>query len=66
MDAKEIDARAKALQKASSAGEPAANIKNILEDLKKRVVPTEDLLRVSQRSPCYLTYMADVQINPGD
>ncbi|KAI9698478.1 MAG: RNA polymerase II elongation factor [Candelina mexicana] len=48
MDAKEIEARAKALQKASSAGEPAANIKNILEDLRKRVVPTEDLLRATK------------------
>ncbi|KAI9812462.1 MAG: RNA polymerase II elongation factor [Pycnora praestabilis] len=45
MDAKEIESRARALQKATADGQPAANITSILEDLKKRVVPTEDLLR---------------------
>ncbi|KAI9818959.1 MAG: RNA polymerase II elongation factor [Thelocarpon impressellum] len=45
MDPKEIAARVKALNKATGGGEPAGNIKTILESLKKDVVATEDVLR---------------------
>ncbi|KZF26106.1 transcription elongation factor S-II [Xylona heveae TC161] len=45
MDAKEIETRAKALQKAGANGEPASVIIDLLEDLKKNVAATEDLLR---------------------
>lgn len=45
MEVKEVEAKSKALQKATTAGEPPKNILNILNDLKKGVVATEDLLR---------------------
>lgn len=45
MDAKEIEAKSKALQKASQANEPASNIISILKELQRGVRPTEDLLR---------------------
>lgn len=46
MDAKEVDTRMKALQKAVAEKQPAATIITMLETLKKDVVPTEELLRV--------------------
>lgn len=45
MDTKEIAEKSKALQKATAAGEPAASILNILNELKAGVAPSEDLLR---------------------
>ncbi len=45
MELKEVEAKSKALQKATTAGEPPKNILNILNDLKNGVVATEDLLR---------------------
>jgi hypothetical protein len=47
MDQRELDLRLKALQKAVAEKEPASNVISILETLKKEVVPTEELLRVS-------------------
>jgi transcription elongation factor S-II len=47
MDQRELDLRLKALQKVVAEKEPASNIISILETLKKEVVPTEELLRVS-------------------
>jgi transcription elongation factor S-II len=45
MELQEVNAKSKALQKATTAGEPPANILKILNDLKTGVVATEDLLR---------------------
>ncbi|KAI9850234.1 MAG: RNA polymerase II elongation factor [Thelocarpon superellum] len=45
MDAKEIAASVRSLNKAAAGGEPASNILTILQSLKKGVQPTEDLLR---------------------
>ena len=46
MDVKEIVALVKALNKASAAGEPPANIIDVLEKLRSNVVATEEILRV--------------------
>ena len=55
MDAKELGDKVKALQKAIASKEPPQNVLNILELLKKKVVPTEELLRVRTRaSRCVL------------
>jgi hypothetical protein len=51
MDQRELDTRLKALQKSVAEKEPAANTINILETLKKDVVPTEELLRVRSLIP---------------
>jgi len=45
MDAKTINEKAKALVKATSSGESPSVIIGILNDLKKGVVPNEDILR---------------------
>ncbi|EAU38462.1 conserved hypothetical protein [Aspergillus terreus NIH2624] len=45
MDAKEIELKAKALTKAATQNEPAANIVALLKELQKGVKATEDLLR---------------------
>lgn len=45
MDAKEVVEKSKALQRATAAGESPAHILSILGELKKGVVPSEDLLR---------------------
>ncbi|KAI4212421.1 MAG: hypothetical protein LQ351_004853 [Letrouitia transgressa] len=45
MDTREVNEKAKALTKMTTAGEPSANIINLLNELKTGVVPTEDLLR---------------------
>ena len=45
MEAKQIVERAKALQKATAAGESPSGILAILNELKTGVVPSEDLLR---------------------
>ncbi|KAI9835706.1 MAG: hypothetical protein M1819_001883 [Sarea resinae] len=45
MDPQEVQTYVKELQKATAAGESAANITVLLENLKKNVVATEDLLR---------------------
>ncbi|KAK2859893.1 hypothetical protein FQN49_004607 [Arthroderma sp. PD_2] len=45
MDAKEIELKSKALNKASAAGEPSATIISMLKELQKGIQPTEDLLR---------------------
>jgi len=45
MDTKQIVEKSKALQKATAAGEPAAAILSILNELKAGVVPSEDVLR---------------------
>ncbi|KAL5361229.1 transcription factor S-II, central domain-containing protein [Aspergillus floccosus] len=45
MDAKEIELKAKALAKAATENEPAANIVALLKELQKGVKATEDLLR---------------------
>ena len=42
----EITSYAKALGKATAAGDPASNIITILKTLREGVVPTEELLRV--------------------
>ncbi len=47
MDQRELDTRLKALQKAVAEKESASTVISILETLKKEVVPTEELLRVS-------------------
>lgn len=47
MDQRELDSRLKALQKAVNEKEPVSNVVAILETLKKEVMPTEELLRVS-------------------
>lgn len=46
MDAKEVNTRIQSLQKALAEKQPASVIINMLETLKKEVVPTEELLRV--------------------
>ena len=51
MDAKELGDKIKALQKAVTSKEPPQNVLNILELLKKKVVPTEELLRVRISAP---------------
>lgn len=48
MDAREIQSKGNALQKAIAAREPTANIINILKDLQKNVKPSEELLRNTQ------------------
>jgi transcription elongation factor S-II len=45
MDAREIDVKTKALNKAASAGEPPATIISLLRDLQSGVKPSGDLLR---------------------
>lgn len=45
MELQEVNAKSKALQKATAAGESPANILKILNDLKTGVAATEDLLR---------------------
>lgn len=45
MDAKEIELRGKAIGKAVSENEPSSSVLNLLNDLKKGVHATEDLLR---------------------
>ncbi|EEQ34723.1 transcription elongation factor TFIIS [Microsporum canis] len=45
MDAKEIELKSKALNKASASGEPSATIISLLKELQKGIQPTEDLLR---------------------
>ncbi|KAF3481932.1 transcription elongation factor S-II [Arthroderma uncinatum] len=45
MDAKEIELKSKALNKASAAGEPSTTIISMLKELQKGIQPTEDLLR---------------------
>lgn len=45
MEAKEIETRLKALNKAQAANEPASVLIGILKELQKGVRPTEDLLR---------------------
>lgn len=45
MDRKEVEAKAKALQKATASEEPAKNILKLLNDLRTGVVATEELLR---------------------
>ncbi|KAH2091570.1 hypothetical protein KXX03_000098 [Aspergillus fumigatus] len=45
MDAKEIELKAKALTKAATQNEPAANIVSLLKELQSGVKATEDLLR---------------------
>jgi len=45
MELQEVNAKSKALQKATTAGESPANILKILNDLKSGVIATEDLLR---------------------
>ncbi|GFF54546.1 transcription elongation factor S-II [Aspergillus lentulus] len=45
MDAKEIELKAKALTKAATQNEPAANIVSLLKELQTGVKATEDLLR---------------------
>lgn len=47
MDQRELESHVKALNKAITTQEPAANILTILQKLKQDVVPTEELLRVS-------------------
>ena len=47
MNARELEARIKALHKAQTANEPASNIIALMESLKKEDVPTEEMLRVS-------------------
>jgi transcription elongation factor S-II len=51
MDAKELGEKIKLLQKAVTGREPPQNVLSILELLKKKVVPTEELLRVRIRAP---------------
>ncbi|EON64162.1 transcription elongation factor S-II [Coniosporium apollinis CBS 100218] len=48
MDTKEVAVRAQALSKALQADEPAANISNLLDELRKGVRATEDLLRTTK------------------
>lgn len=45
MELQEVNAKSKALQKATAAGEPPKDILKILNDLKTGVAATEDLLR---------------------
>lgn len=47
MDQRELEARIKALHKATTSNEPSSNIIAMLELLKKDAAPTEDMLRVS-------------------
>ncbi|KAI4124016.1 MAG: hypothetical protein LQ338_005023 [Usnochroma carphineum] len=48
MNAKEVVERSKALQKATAAGEPAAHIIKLLNELQSGLKPTEDLLRLTK------------------
>lgn len=48
MNARELEARIKALHKAQATNEPASNIIALMESLKKEDVPTEEMLRVSR------------------
>ncbi|KAH6711352.1 transcription elongation factor S-II [Leptodontidium sp. 2 PMI_412] len=48
MDAKEVNTRIQSLQKALAEKQPASVIINMLETLKKEVVPTEELLRTTK------------------
>ncbi|WEW58564.1 transcription elongation factor TFIIS [Emydomyces testavorans] len=48
MDAKEIEVRSKALNKATSSAEPSSTIISLLRDLENGVRPTEDLLRATK------------------
>ncbi|KAI0021137.1 transcription elongation factor [Xylariomycetidae sp. FL0641] len=48
MDQRELETRIKALHKATSANEPAANIMMLLEGLKKDAAPTEEQLRTTK------------------
>lgn len=47
MNQRELEARIKALHKATQANEPAASIISLMDSLKKEDVPTEEMLRVS-------------------
>lgn len=47
MNQRELEARIKALHKATQAQEPAASIISLMDWLKKEDVPTEEMLRVS-------------------
>jgi hypothetical protein len=46
IDAKEVETRLKALQRAVTGGDSASSITDILKSLLDDVVPTEELLRV--------------------
>lgn len=48
MDRREIQSKGGALSKALQGNEPTSNVLNILQDLKKNVKPTEELLRATQ------------------
>ena len=48
MDRREIQSKGGALTKALQGNEPTSNVLNILQDLKKNVKPTEELLRATQ------------------
>ncbi|CAD6500062.1 BgTH12-04167 [Blumeria graminis f. sp. triticale] len=48
MDPREVDRNLRALQKAVADKEPASIVVNILEILKKEVLPTEELLRTTK------------------
>jgi len=50
MDQRELKQQVEALSKALQAKESSANIIVILEKMKKEVMPTEELLRVSLSS----------------
>jgi transcription elongation factor S-II len=48
MDSKRITEHARSLNKAASQGDPASSILNILDELRKGVVATEDVLRTTK------------------
>ncbi|KAI1003032.1 hypothetical protein K3495_g5176 [Podosphaera aphanis] len=48
MDTREVERNVRALQKAVTEKEPASVVVNILEILKKDVIPTEELLRTTK------------------
>lgn len=50
MDLREVERNIKALQKAVTEKEPVSVTINILEILKKDVIPTEELLRVCEEN----------------
>jgi len=45
MDAKEVELKGKAIMKAYSGGDPASTLSSLLEELRKGVQASEDLLR---------------------
>lgn len=56
MDCREVERNIKSLQKAIAEKEPASVVVNILEILKRDVIPTEELLRVSPKKVKNISY----------